>query len=69
MAVLNHDQKNANIQARFDGCKAGVRVKRYLATVDGKKIGMVVMDDKGIDDARQSCIDRFGGRFHGIVEA
>lgn len=69
MAALNHDQKNANIQARFDGGRTGSRVKRYLATVDGKQVGMVVMDDKGIDDARQSCIDRFGGRFHGIIEA
>lgn len=68
MAVLTHDQKNANIQARFDGGKAGSKVRRYTATVDGKQVGMVVMNGEGLDEVSYSCRCRFGSRFSGIIE-
>jgi hypothetical protein len=68
MSALTSDQKNANIQARFEGNKAGTKVKRYNATVDGKTVSMICMNNETIEQAERSCRDRFGGRFNGIVQ-
>lgn len=68
MAALSNEQKNENILSRFDGGKSGTRVRRYIATVDDKQIGMVVMNGEGPDEAEYSCRCRFGGRFGGLIE-
>ena len=67
--MITHEQKNTNILNRFESKVIGTKTKKYKINVRGDVFSMICMNGETLQDAKESCISKWGDLFEAISES